>query len=712
MNEHRVIKKEGVEVLAKFNEKAQKVIAVAESIAFDLGHSSVGTEHLLLALLKVKESKLRSILNDQEITFDYVKEEIIRLFGEKDSQPFYMEYTPSLKRIMEQAIIESKKYGEERVSIDVLTFCLLDSADNVASEILKQAKVDAKQIKDEMSRTFKKVSELDNLDDLVNLNRFSEKNHIPLIGRKLELEQLMETLLRKNKPNAILIGEAGVGKTALVYELAYLLSQDCVPHKLKNKTIYELDIAGVVAGTKYRGEFEDKLKKIIHKVKEDRNCIVFIDEIHNIIGAGGAEGAIDASNILKPYLSRGEIQCIGATTYDEYVKLFEKEKALERRFQLLPIEEPSVNETITILTETIDSYRKFHQIDIDVSLIPPLVNFCQIYIGNKFFPDKAIDVLDCACVKGYQKGKKELELSDIIQTIEENYKVHVVKDEKAAALQTYLNERILGQQLPINKIVNQIRSIEAGLVEDNRPLGVYLFVGPTGVGKTEVAKQIAKSYFGDERKLIKVDMAEFMSKESITKLLGSPPGYVGFDQQSHLVESLRKNPHAVILLDEVEKAHRDILDVFLNVFDEGYFIDASKRKVNFCNSIIVLTSNLGYSEDLFHKEGLGFVKAKASNEEITKALNLHFRPEFLNRIDEVIYFNELSKETGEKLATQYLKEFCQKINMETGRFDDEIDDILRASKLGSYGARGIRREVRRRISQQIDAKSSSKIKLF
>lgn len=698
-------------MLSKFNEKAQKVIAVAESIAFDLGHSSVGTEHLLLSLLKVKESKLKALLSEEGLDFDVAKKHIIKLFGEQEVQPFYMEYTPSLKKIMEKSIIESKKVGEERASVDMLSFCLIDSECNVAIEILNQFHINLNNLKEKMKRDIKKVSELDNIADLVNLNKFATQNYNPLIGREKEISQLISTLLRKNKPNAILVGDPGVGKTAIVYELAYRISKNNVPDKLKNKTIYELDLAGVVAGTKYRGEFEEKLKKIIKKVKENANCILFIDEIHNIIGAGGAEGAIDASNIFKPYLSRGELQCIGATTDDEYVKIFEKEKALERRFQTLRIDEPTCEETRHLLTKILNQYQDFYNIEIDEKLMTDLVKYCNLYINNKFFPDKAIDILDYACVRCFQQNRKSLNKYDIIKVIEDNYKVHIDNQSKALVLKDLLNQKILGQEQAIQKIINQIEIIEAGLVEENRPLGVYMFIGPTGVGKTEIAKQIARSYFGDEKKLIKIDMTEFMDKESVTKLLGSPPGYVGFDQQSYLVEQIRKNPHSVVLIDEVEKAHKDILNVFLNVFDEGYFLDASKRKVNFCNSIIILTSNLGFGEEIFHHEGLGFVKNKTSRVEVNKALNKHFRPEFINRIDEIIYFDVLSDNVGETLVKEYINEFCSKVQMEPSCLYDEVYDILKASKIEKFGARAVKREVRKRISKKLQERSVNKITL-
>ena len=543
MKRHRFKRKDGETMLSKFNEKTQKIIAIAESQAFDFGHASVGSEHLLLALLKVKESKLKTLLNQSHISYEIVKNKIIDLFGTKDLQPFYMEYTPSLKKIMEKSIIEAKKIGNEKVSTDVLSYCLLNEDENVAKEILKQFDVDVDKLKKQIKKDFKKVSELDSIEDLLNLNNFASLNDEPFVEREDELNQLIDVLLRRQKPNAIILGEPGTGKTAIVYELARRMKQGLVPLLLKNKTIYELDLSSVVAGTKYRGEFEEKLKKIVKKVKDDNNAILFIDEIHNMIGAGGAEGAIDASNILKPYLSRGDIQVIGATTYDEYMKIFEKEKALNRRFQVVKIEEANISKTLKILNSVVPIYEKYHSVKIPNYLIEKTVEYCNNYVHDKYFPDKAIDSIDFACVRAKKNNHKEVEEIDVINVIEDLYKVKINKEDKSKIFRKEVSEEIVGQDSAINKIISLIQCMEKGLIEENRPLGVYLFVGPTGVGKTEFAKLLAKSYFGDENKLVKLDMAEFMGKETVSKLIGSPPGFVGYDEPSHLVTFMKKTPH-------------------------------------------------------------------------------------------------------------------------------------------------------------------------
>lgn len=688
-------------MLNKFQDKAQKAIALAESIAFDLGQSNVGSEHLLLSFLKSKDNKLRGLLEKENITYEAIKEEIIALFGKKSSKPFYMEYTISFKKILESSLAFSKKKGEEKVSCEALAICMIECNDSVAKELLVKKTDKLPLILEELKKHVKKTSELDSMYDLTNLNNKALKNIPILIHREKQINALIDVLLRKQKQNAIIIGEPGVGKTALVEYLAHLINIQQVPQLLKDKSIYELDISSIIAGTKYRGEFEEKLKRILKKVKEDKNAIIFIDEIHNIIGAGGAEGAIDASNILKPYLSRNDICCIGATTYDEYVKLFEKEKALERRFQVVRLEEPTVEETIDILLALKEGYCKYHKIKIQDETIKELVNLCNHYVFDRHFPDKAIDVLDIACVKCKNNNINTLKKEVIIDVIEKNYNVKIEIINKAKSLENSLNEMLLGQEKAIKSICNQIKYIELGINDYNRPLGVFLFVGATGVGKTETAKQIARHYFGNENKYIKLDMSEYNEAACVTKLIGSPPGYVGFEKQSLLVDHIRNNPHSVVVLDEVEKAHRDILDIFLNVFDEGYFYDANKRKIDFTNSIIIMTSNLGFSEEMFHKNKPGYIDNNAKNEDVLNAIKKHFRPEFINRMDEIIYFDNLTEDVCKKLSTRYINDYQRKICIELS-CEPIIEKVIEDKECLRYGARGIKRKVKKEILKQIE----------
>lgn len=697
-------------MLSRFNDKAQRAIALAESLAFDFGHNSVGTEHLLLALLKMKDSKLKTILESYNVTANLFQEELVELFGQKSTQPFYMEYTIALKNLIESAIVYSKKRGEDRVSMDTLCICLLEMEENIALEMLKKADVPIKKVLDEIKKQVKKQSELDSISDLVNLNTKALKNPPILIERDKEINLLVEALLRKQKPNAILIGEPGVGKTAIVEYLAHLINQGKIADQLKEKTIYEIDISGIIAGTKYRGEFEDKLKKIIKKVKEDENAILFIDEIHNIIGAGGAEGAIDASNILKPYLSKGEIVCIGATTYDEYIKIFEKEKALERRFQVVKVEEPTLKQTIHILKEIKGQFEKFHSIKISDEILKKIVNYCDLYVSDRYFPDKAIDVLDISSVRAKNNKQAQLEEKNVIEVIEDLFKVKIEKGNKAQALSKSLNQILIGQKKAIASIIEQIEYIEMGINDENKPLGVFLFVGPTGVGKTETAKQIAAKYFGNKEKYIKLDMSEYSEPSSVTKLIGSPPGYVGFERQSLLVDHIRKNPHSVVVLDEVEKAHRDVLDIFLSVFDEGYFYDSSKKKVDFRNTIIIMTSNLGFNEKMFHSSKIGFVNNHITEKDIQVVVANHFRPEFLNRIDHVIYFELLDELTCAQLAKEYLLEYAHKAHYELSTLDDLATEIAKNQEGKQYGARGLKRLAKKCLIQNMKENSITKIK--
>ena len=683
-------------MLSKFNEKAQKIVAVAESIAFDFGHVSVGSEHLLLSFLKIKDNKLRMILAGYAITYEKIRDQIISLFGKKDNKPYYMEYTSSIKKIIDNSFLEARKIKEEKVTPDILAFTLMNSKENVAIELLNKNNVDIKEVLEILKRNIKKISELDTIDDLVNINNFMKKKEDEIIERDDEVIELMEVLLRKQKPNALILGDPGVGKTSIVYHLASLINKGKVSEKIKNKVIYELDISNVVAGTKYRGEFEEKLKKILRKVKEEPNAIIFIDEIHNIIGAGGAEGAIDASNILKPYLSRGEIQIIGATTFDEYSKIFEKEKALERRFQVIKLLELSKEKTINVLYHIIDSYKKYHDIEIENNLLEDIVDLTNHYMTTRFFPDKAIDVLDSSFVRAKQLDKKIVTKEDVINVIEKQCKVLINKNNREFDLFNLLKNNIIGQDEALLKINNDINLIEKGLIDNNRPLGVYLFIGPTGVGKTETAKLIAKQYFGDETRLIKIDMSMFMEPHSVSKLIGAPPGYVGFDNQTYIIDEIRKNPHSVILLDEIEKAHKEVLNIFLNVFDEGYFIDSNKRKIDFRNSLIILTSNLGFTNNNINKKTLGFLNEDANKIEIEKAVNKHFKPEFINRLDDIIYFDSLNHTSSLELANIYLNEYKKVYNYEIS--EEEIEKLLKTIEVNKYGARGIKRGIKKYIS--------------
>lgn len=682
-------------MINNFCDKAQKIIAVAESIAFDFGHTSVGSEHLLLSFLKVKDTKIKKLLENQNINYELIKKELLSLFEKKDSLPFYMEYTPSFKEILEKSINASKKLNEEKVSVEVLATFMIKEEDSLARELLEKHNVDFNLLLENLK--VNKISPLDNIDELTNLNKKMIKNPTIVYKREKELDLIVNTLLRKQKPNVLLVGEPGVGKSALIEYLAYKIANGDISDELKNKVVYELDIPSIVAGTKYRGEFEEKLKKIVRKIKEDSNAIIFIDEIHNIIGAGGAEGAIDASNILKPYLARGDIHCIGATTYDEYIKIIEKEKAIERRFQLIKLDEPNEEKCLEILKGIKKDYENFHNVKISDQICKKIVYLSKKYIPDRYFPDKAIDILDCSLVKARKKKENELSEEIVIETIENLYNVEINSEFERNNLIKELNDKIIGQKDAIEKVINNISYIEKGLIEDNKPLGVYFFAGPSGVGKTELAKQIAKYYFGSSEAYIKIDMAEFKEPYSISKLIGTAPGYVGYENQTLLIDKLRKQPHSVIILDEIEKAHKDVLNVFLNIFDEGYFYDSKKRKIDFTNSIIIMTSNIGSG---VNKE-FGFLKNNKENEEVYKEINKHFSYEFISRIDEIIYFNKLDENSVRTITNNYLKEYQNKLNFEINE-ESFIKELMSKDELNKYGARYIKRELRKNVAKLLE----------
>ena len=685
-------------MISNFSDKTQKIIAVAESIAFDFGHSSVGSEHLLLSFLKVKDNKLKKMLENQNITYEKVKGDLLSLFERKDSLPFYMEYTPVFKDILEDAITVSKKNNEDKVSSEVLALSMIGQKDSLAVELLEKYHCDFKHIVDNLKVS--KVSPLDNIEELTNLNKKMLKNPVIVYEREKDLEFVCNTLLRKQKSNVMIVGEPGVGKSALVEYLAYKIAVGDICEDLKNKIIYELDIPSLVAGTKYRGEFEEKLKKIVKKIKEEKNAIIFIDEIHNIVGAGGAEGAIDASNILKPYLARGEFKCIGATTYDEYVKIIEKEKAIDRRFQLTKLEEPDEKRCVEILKNIKKDYEKFHGVDIDQFICEKIVRLSKKYIVDRFFPDKAIDVLDCSCVLAKKRKVEKLNTDIVVETIENMCGIKINNDFLVSSFRNILNENIIGQEEAVEKVIAQLSYIEKGIIEANKPLGIFMFVGPSGVGRTELAKQIAKTYFGSDDSYIKIDMAEFKEPHSVSKIIGSAPGYVGYDNQTLLIDKIKKRPNSVVILDEIEKAHKDVINLFLNVFDEGYFFDAKKRKIDFSNSIIIMTSNLGCDND---NSNLGFLNVSKEKEEMMKAINSYFSFEFLNRIDEVIYFNSLDVESSKEVVNKCLKSYEEKFDFEIN-LESFVEEIIKNDNVKKYGARFLKREVKKKIIKVLENK--------
>ena len=660
-------------MLTKFDEQAQKAIVVAESIAFDLGHNNVGSEHLLLSLLKISDCKLRDLVKEYGVNEKNIYEDIKRLFGTNDDQPFYMEYSDAVKNILETAVEITNKQNKSKVTLNILTISLLKNAECVAHELLKKYHVDFDDIIYQLNENSELETKLDQIPSLVNLNKKVKQSEHLIIGRKKELEKLCMILSKKEKNNALIIGEAGVGKSALVEKLAYLINQNKVNDGLKKKIIYELSLSSIVAGTKYRGEFEEKLRKIIDKVKDMDNVIIFIDEIHNIIGAGGAEGAIDAANILKPYLARKDLTIIGATTTEEYYQHFEKDQAMNRRFSVITLKENTKEETLEILQKTKLFYERFHQIEVNDEVLTYLVENVDRYIKNRTFPDKAIDIFDLACVKARFKQQHIITKKIVKEVIEEYTSIKINDNYDFENIKAKLNQKILGQSKAIEQIVNQLK-----LSKDSLQPKVMMFIGNSGVGKSETAKELARLL---SRKLIRLDMSEYRDSSSVQKIIGAAPGYVGYDKPSLLLGQLQTYPKSVLLLDEVDKASPDVLSLFLQVFDEGYLEDSHKRKVYFNNTIIIMTSNKGVV-----KNQLGFKKGNNF-----RKVNGFFSEEFIGRIDEIISFKNLSKQDLKKIIRKHFKEKIR---------EEDIENILDEYNMELQG-RGIIKAVNKYLLKRV-----------
>ena len=660
-------------MLTKFDEQAQKAIVVAESIAFDLGHNNVGSEHLLLSLLKISDCKLRDLVKEYGVNEKNIYEDIKRLFGTNDDQPFYMEYSDAVKNILETAVEITNKQNKSKVTLNILTISLLKNAECVAHELLKKYHVDFDDIIYQLNENSELETKLDQIPSLVNLNKKVKQSEHLIIGRKKELEKLCMILSKKEKNNALIIGEAGVGKSALVEKLAYLINQNKVNDGLKKKIIYELSLSSIVAGTKYRGEFEEKLRKIIDKVKDMDNVIIFIDEIHNIIGAGGAEGAIDAANILKPYLARKDLTIIGATTTEEYYQHFEKDQAMNRRFSVITLKENTKEETLEILQKTKLFYERFHQIEVNDEVLTYLVENVDRYIKNRTFPDKAIDIFDLACVKARFKQQHIITKKIVKEVIEEYTSIKINDNYDFENIKVKLNQKIVGQSKAIEQIVNQLK-----LSKDSLQPKVMMFSGNSGVGKSETAKELARLL---SRKLIRLDMSEYRDSSSVQKIIGAAPGYVGYDKPSLLLGQLQTYPKSVLLLDEVDKASPDVLSLFLQVFDEGYLEDSHKRKVYFNNTIIIMTSNKGVV-----KNQLGFKKGNNF-----RKVNGFFSEEFISRIDEIISFKNLSKQDLKKIIRKHFKEKIR---------EEDIENILDEYNMELQG-RGIIKAVNKYLLKRV-----------
>ena len=783
-------------MIYKFTTRAKKAIDSAGEVAKELNHKYIGTEHILYGLVEEGSGVASKILENNYINSNKIKSQIVEMIGNGEKSSETLGFTPRAKRVLENSYLEAKKTGNDYIGTENLLIGILREGDSIAVKILLNLEADLPKIYNEVISSSKAdinkekdalQKKIDYKDaDMPTLKQFgkdlikeAEDGKIdPVIGRKDEIQRIIQILSRRTKNNPCLIGEPGVGKTAIIEGLAEKIALGDVPQNLKDKRIISLDISGMVAGTKYRGDFEDRIKKVLNEVKNSQNVILFIDELHTIVGAGSAEGAIDAANILKPMLARSEIQIIGATTISEYRKNIEKDSALERRFNPINVPEPSIDETFQIMNGLRDKYEAHHNVKITNEAIDAAIKLSIRYINDRFLPDKAIDLIDEAASKARisefmepdklkklqeqiekiskdkeeaifaQKFEKAAELRDeeiniksefekentkwnskstkrLITITDEDIaeiisswtgvpveKLNKGENEKLKNLEQELHKRVIGQNEAINAISKAIRRGRLGLKDPNRPIGSFLFLGPTGVGKTELSKALAESLFGAEKDLIRIDMSEYMESHSVSKLIGSPPGYVGFEERGQLTEKIRNKPYSVILFDEIEKAHPDVMNILLQVLDDGRLTDSTGRKVDFRNSIIIMTSNIG-ARLITDKKTLGFANTKNEDHEkeyentkkdVMAELKKELRPEFLNRIDEIVVFHKLSDDDIKKIIDIMLNNLSKRME-EKGykiRFEDEIKQLI--AKQGtnkSFGARPLRRTIQNMVEDKI-----------
>ncbi|MDD2490064.1 MAG: ATP-dependent Clp protease ATP-binding subunit [Bacilli bacterium] len=734
-------------MFSKFTEEAQKVLVNAKKEMTDLKHPYVGSEHLVLAILK-EDNIITKKLKQYDIDYDKFKTELINIMGVGSNASHWFLYTPLLKRVIENAILDSKENNDGEVTTEHLFYSLLEEGEGVAIRILLGMNVDVDSLyhvfaKDNINRKIKKKKLL--IEEMaIDLTKKAENNELdPVIGREQEAKRVIEILCRRTKNNPLLIGEAGVGKTAIVEHLSQLIVQDEVPMPLKAKRILSIDMATMVAGTKYRGEFEERLKKIISEIEENQDIIIFIDEIHTLVGAGGAEGAIDASNIFKPALARNKIRCIGATTTDEYKKFMEDDGALDRRFQKIYVEAPKEEMVKKILLKLKSIYEGYHQVSISEEIIDLIINLTEKYIYDRNQPDKAIDVLDEVCTKAALQETKETkklntlykELEDIkdkknkyiidhaftdayqyreleaqklneINNLElkmmKNYKIKTVTKENVAEvinnqtkipiyeilnnnkkiftkLGKELKNHIVGQNNAIKQLINITKRIKLGY-RDAKKCYAYLFCGPTGIGKTELAVHYANNLVGIEN-VIKLDMSEFSEAHTVSKIIGAPPGYIGYEDNKNILEIIRDKPYSVLILDEIEKAHPAVINLFLQILDQAQIKDANGKNVRFDNVLILLTTNIGFKQVGFNIE---------NEEKVISKLKQHFNIEFINRIHSVIVFNKLNKKDIAKITNNQINKMLKRFhNIDININPSVINEIVDLSLYKEFGARKI-----------------------
>lgn len=777
-------------MFGRFTERAQKVLALAQEEAVRLGHGNIGTEHILLGLIREGDGIAAKALLALGLSLDKIQDEVEQLIGHGPEQTPNIAYTPRAKKVIELSMDEARKLGHTYVGTEHILLGLIREGEGVAARVLNNLEISLNKARQQVLQLLGSTEAMPantgattnastpTLDGLArDLTQFAKEGHLdPVIGRSKEIERVIQVLSRRSKNNPVLIGEPGVGKTAIAEGLAQRIINNEIPETLRDKRVMTLDMGSVVAGTKYRGEFEDRLKKIMEEIRQANNIVLFIDELHTLIGAGGAEGAIDASNILKPALARGELQCIGATTLDEYRKYIEKDAALERRFQPITVDPPSPEEAIQILYGLRDRYEAHHRVKITDEAIEQAVKLSDRYITDRFLPDKAIDLIDEAGSKvrlnSYtappnlkqlesrledarkekdaavqsqefekaaalrdkeQKLKEELENlktewkekqgridsevtpDDIAQVVASWTGIPVVKmveeeSDRLLKMEDILHGRVIGQEEAVKSVSRAIRRARAGLKDPKRPIGSFIFLGPTGVGKTELARALAESMFGDENAVIRIDMSEYMEKHATSRLVGAPPGYVGYDEGGQLTEKVRRKPYSVVLLDEIEKAHPEVFNILLQVLEDGRLTDSKGRTVDFRNTLIIMTSNVG-ADAIKKNTSLGFTAVEDAGRDysnmkgkVLEELKKSFRPEFINRIDETIVFHSLGQEHINQIVGLMVEELRKRLNEQGVDFELTEEAKVFLSKQGydpAYGARPLRRAIQKYIEDRL-----------
>jgi ATP-dependent Clp protease ATP-binding subunit ClpC len=777
-------------MFGRFTERAQKVLALSQEEAIRIGHNNIGTEHILLGLVREGEGIAAKALLALGLSPEKIQKEVEALIGRGTEVAQTVHYTPRAKKVIELSMDEARKLGHSYVGTEHILLGLIREGEGVAARVLNNLGVSLNKARQQVLQLLGSNesssghqggaaanANTPTLDSLArDLTAIAREGRLdPVIGRSKEIQRVIEVLSRRTKNNPVLIGEPGVGKTAIAEGLAQQIINNEVPETLRDKRVMTLDMGTVVAGTKYRGEFEDRLKKVMDEIRQAANIILFIDELHTLIGAGGAEGAIDASNILKPSLARGELQCIGATTLDEYRKYIEKDAALERRFQPIQVDEPSAEESVQILKGLRDRYEAHHRVSITDDAIEAAVKFSDRYITDRFLPDKAIDLIDEAASKvrlrsytappnlkeleqkleGVRKEKdaavqsqefekaaslrdteqrlreqledtkrqwkekqgtenSEVTVEDIANVVSTWTRIPVSKlaqteTDKLLNLENILHDRLIGQEEAVVAVAKAVRRARAGLKDPKRPIGSFIFLGPTGVGKTELARALAESMFGDEDAMIRIDMSEYMEKHSTSRLVGSPPGYVGYEEGGQLTEKVRRKPYSVILLDEVEKAHPDVFNILLQVLEDGRLTDSKGRTVDFRNTIVIMTSNVG-ADALKRGKHLGFnvqdenTQYKDMKGRVMEELKKSFRPEFLNRIDEMIVFHPLEKKHIKEIVVLMLNQLKKRLveqEIDLELTDIAVEQIADKGFDPEYGARPLRRAIQKHVEDRL-----------